>query len=137
MELLAARSVGTLVRVRPKVIALSLQQVGRQAAAAVTIEVGQRRRESRDGKALLDGRRDDSTPGRLCFLDRLPEEVVQQKVFQVRVLVKRVLDVLQEDRTNDAATSPQQRDRAVVQLPAELLRGRIKLDVALRVTAKL
>jgi hypothetical protein len=45
VEKLAPRLVGALVGVRPKVIALGLEQVGRQAFAAEPVEVAERRGE--------------------------------------------------------------------------------------------
>ena len=56
-------------------------------------------------------------------MDGVPEELVAEEVLQLRVLVVGLLDVPEEDGADDAAAAPHQRDRAVVQLPREQLRG--------------
>ena len=59
----------------------------------------------------------------LAIVDGVPEELVAEEVLELRVLVVGLLDVAQEDAPDDAAAAPHQRDRAVVQLPREQLRG--------------
>ena len=66
-----ARLVDAVVGVGAEVVALGLQQVGRQPVAAVAVVVGQGRGEGRRGDAQLDGRRDDVPPGGLGLVDRL------------------------------------------------------------------
>ena len=51
VEKLAARFVGALVGVRAEVIALGLQQIGRQARGSVAVQEGNRRRHARHGNA--------------------------------------------------------------------------------------
>ena len=50
------------------------------------------------------------------------EEVVQQQIGQLGVGFEGGLDLGQEHGADDAAASPHQRDRAVVELPVELSR---------------
>ena len=65
-------------------------------------------------------------------MDGVPEEFVAEEVLQLRVLVVGLLDVPQEDAPDDAAAAPHQRDRAVVQLPREQLRGLAQKHEALK-----
>ena len=136
MEHFPAWRIQPLVRVRPEVVALGLQQVGGEAGAAVAVEVVQGGAKDRGRQAELNRGRQHATPARLGLLDRRLEEVVEQQVLQVRVLVERRLDVAQEPAANDAAAAPQEGDVAVVELPAELLGGGVELDVTLCVAAE-
>ncbi len=119
-----------------EVVTLRLQQVGRQPVAAVAVVIRQGRTERRHRQPHLDRRGDHPSPAWLRLFDRGFEEVVQQQVLELRVLVERALDVLQEPAADDAAATPQEGDVAVVELPAEFLRGGVELHVALRVAAE-
>ncbi len=72
-----------LVGVGAEVIALGLQQVGRQPGAAIAVEIGQRRRGGRNPNAQVHRRGDDLPPGRLSPLHLGLEVRGQEQVFQV------------------------------------------------------
>ena len=118
MEELATRLVEALVSVCAKIVALSLQQVGRQTFGTIAVVVSQRRTDGRHRNAKLDGGGHHTTPGILCLRDGTLEEGIQQQVVQPRVLLERVLDLAQECGADDAAAAPHQRDAAVIQIPA-------------------
>jgi hypothetical protein len=63
------------------------------------------------------------SPPSLCLVDSLVEEVVEKQVLEVRVGAVRLGDVLQEDRSNDATSTPHERNFGLVQLPLVLLRS--------------
>ena len=50
----------------------------------------------------------------LAIVDRIPEEVVEKKIGQILVLVVGGLDVAQEDRPDDATSTPHQCNAAIV-----------------------
>lgn len=51
-------------------------------------------------------------------MNSILEEVVEEKIAEVRVLGECLLDVAKEDTADDAATAPHQSDAWVVELPA-------------------
>jgi hypothetical protein len=100
VEELAARLVEALVGMGAEVVALGLQQVGRQARAAVAVEVGQGRAEAGIGMPI--GRRPSrrpraARPAWALTMVRFFEERVQQQVAQARIVVEGVLDLAEED----------------------------------------
>src|SRR2546422_11355397 len=74
MEEFSTRFIEAFVSMRAKIIALGLQQVGRQTFAAVGVEKRQRGAEGRDRNALLGGGRDRIAPPSVGLLDGLLEE---------------------------------------------------------------
>ena len=54
-------------------------------------------------------------------MDGVPEEIIQEQVVKAGVLVKGRLDVAEEARPDDAASSPHQSNAAIVEVPAKLL----------------
>ena len=83
-----AGRVGPLVGVGAEEIALGLDQVARQALAAVAVVVGQARAEGRRADAVGDRLVDHAPPGILARVDLLLEVLVHQQVGQVRVLLE-------------------------------------------------
>jgi hypothetical protein len=53
-------------------------------------------------------------------VDGLVEEVVEEQVLQVGLVAVSRGDVLEEDRSDDAATTPHESDGGLVKLPVEL-----------------
>ena len=96
MEELAPWHVETLIGMSPKVVALGLQQIGRQRRSAISIEVCQGRRERRNRQSQFDSGGDNTTPGRLSLFHCILEKVIQQQVFKVGILVEGVLNVLEK-----------------------------------------
>lgn len=83
--------------------AAHLDQVGRQAFAAVGVKVGEGGSHARDGNTVSHGQADDLAPG-LLALDQLGrEEGVHQQVLQVAVALVGGFDVVQEPGADDAA----------------------------------
>ena len=64
-----------------KVIALSLQQVGREVLGSVAIVEAQRSRESGSWDTPQGAFADNIPPARLSRVDGLVEEVVEQQIF--------------------------------------------------------
>ena len=104
-----------------EVITLSLQQVGWQVFGAISVEEGQRSAESRHGNARLDCICNHISPASLSIVDGLVEEVVEEKILEVRVVAVSRGDVLQEYGSDDAPTTPHEGNRGLVELPAVLL----------------
>ncbi len=90
MEELAAGLIDALVGVGAEVIALRLEQVGRQAFAAVAVVEGQGGGERGNGNAGFDGLRYDAAPGFLAALDDAGEVRIEQQVAQGRVAGRRL-----------------------------------------------
>jgi len=125
----------SLVGVSTKVIPLSLQQVGWQTSLSISVIVAQSGSEAGDRKSEFHGSRDRASPAGLSFFDGIAEEVVQQQVFQLWIFVKCRFDVLQEGGSDDTATSPQQGDISIIQIPAKVFGGGVQLDVTLCIAA--
>lgn len=104
-----------------EVITLSLKQVGGQILGAVTIEEGQSGAECRHRDTSLDSIRNNISPAFLSLVDSLVEEVVEEQVLKIRLRTVSSGDILEEDRSNNAATTPHERNGRLVQLPAVLL----------------
>lgn len=109
--------------VSAEVITLSLEQVCRQILGAVTIKPGQGSRESGGWDAEQRRLRDNVSPAGLSLVDGIVEEIVEEQVLQIRLLAVRGSDVLEEDGPDNAATTPHQGNRWLVQLPAVFLGG--------------
>ena len=104
-----------------EVVALRLEQVGRQVLCAVAVVEAERRAERRRRDTPQSHLADHVSPAVLRLVDRLVEEVVKQEVLQVGVVAVRVGDVLEEDRPDNAPTTPHERNRRLVQLPTVFL----------------
>ncbi|KAI6770536.1 hypothetical protein HG530_005165 [Fusarium avenaceum] len=124
---LDAEGVGT------EVVTLSLEEVGGEVLGAVTVEPRQSGGEggSRDTKEGSLG--NDVSPAGLSLVDGLVEEVVEEKVLELRLLTVGVGNVLEEDGSDDAATSPHEGDGRLVELPVELASGLLHEHEALGV----
>lgn len=124
---LDAEGVGT------EVVTLSLEEVGGEVLGAVTVEPRQSGGEggSRDTKEGSLG--NDVSPAWLSLVDGLVEEIVEEKVLELRLLTVGVGDVLEEDGSDDAATSPHEGDGRLVELPVELASGLLHEHEALGV----
>ena len=129
--------VDALVGVGAEVIALGLQQVGRQPVLAVAVVIGKRRAKAGTGMPSCDGRRDHVPPGGCAFSTARVKYGASSRFSKLRVGVERFLDAIQKRGPNDAAAAPQQRDLAVVQRPVVLLGRRFHLHEALGVAANL
>src|SRR5436190_12829931 len=133
MEEFAPRLVNALIGVRAEVIALCLQQVGRQHRGAVLIVECQRRAEGGHGDAALHRGGDDRAPAFLATLDLAAEIVVEQQVHQFGIVVERLLDLAEEAAANDAAAPPHEGNTAVVEVPLVFGGGGAHQHVTLRI----
>mmetsp|Transcript_932 Transcript_932/g.3085 ORF Transcript_932/g.3085 Transcript_932/m.3085 type:complete len:519 (+) Transcript_932:241-1797(+) len=126
-----------LVRVRPEEISLRLDEVRRKSSAAVRVKVRERAGHRGRRDPGVDRRGHDAPP-RLVALHELGRELaVDEQRREVRVLVVRLLDAVEEPRADDAPALPDPSHFAEVEPPL-LLRGLRADEVhALRVRANL
>lgn len=108
-----------------EVITLGLEQVGGQILGTVTVEPRQSGGEGRGWDSKKSGLGDDIPPAGLGLVDSRVEEVVEEQVLELRVVAVGGSDILQEDGSDDATSSPHQSDGGLVELPAVLLGGLI------------
>lgn len=113
--------VQALVRVRSKVVSLSLQQVGRENSVSVSIKERQRRRDRRSRNSQKSALRNNVSPALRSLSHGLGEEGVKEQVLELGVLGVCGLDVAQEDRADNAASTPHKGNAGIVQVPAVLL----------------
>ena len=99
-----------LERMRTEVIALSLEEIGREILGAVAVEPRERGAESWCGNAKECSFGNDVAPTGLGFVDGLVEEVVEEEVLECRVVAVRRGDVFEEDGPDDASSTPHQCD---------------------------
>lgn len=112
---LDAEGVGT------EVVTLGLEHVGGEVLGAVTVVEGQGGAEGRGGDTPEGTLGDNVAPAVLGGVDGVVEEVVEEKVLKVGVAAVGLGDVLEEDRADDAATTPHEGDLGLLELPAVLL----------------
>ena len=65
----------------------------------------------------MDGAGNDVSPAGLGVVNSLVEEVVKQQVLEVGVGAEGLGDVLEENGSDDAATTPHEGDVGLVELP--------------------
>ena len=112
---LDAEGVGT------EVVTLSLQQVGGEVPSTVSVVEAESSAESGSRDTPESTLADNVSPAALGLSDGSLEEVIEEEVLKVGVLAVCVGNVLQEDRADDAATTPHKGDGRLVKLPAVLL----------------
>src|SRR6056297_2179115 len=120
MKELAPGGVDPFVGVCTEVIALGLQQVGRQAAAAIAVVKVEGRGHSRHGNSQLDSLGGYPAPGGLGIFDKLPEVVVQQQIRQVGSALEGLFYIAQEDTADNAAFAPHHGYFTIIKLPVVL-----------------
>lgn len=104
-----------------EVITLGLEKVGREVLGAVTIEPTESGGESGSWDTEKSSLGDNVSPSWLSLVDSLVEEVVEEKVLKVVIGAVCSCDVLQEDGTDNASSTPHESDGWLVQLPTVLL----------------
>lgn len=97
-------------RMSSKVISLRLQQVRWEILGSVSVIPGQGRVECWGGNAPQRAFAYDIPPPRLGFVDRFVEEVIEEEVFQVRILAVGGRYVFEEDRPDDTSSAPHERN---------------------------
>src|SRR5690554_1081494 len=121
MEKLSPWFVYPFILMCAKVVALCLQQVGRQSVVTEPVEIAQRRSERRNRNPVFDSCSTDSSPTLLNRFDALFKEGVEQQIFQSGILVECFLDITQKYRTDNASATPHQRNSSIVEIPFVLL----------------
>ncbi|VCW29740.1 hypothetical protein BANRA_01608 [Klebsiella pneumoniae] len=125
--------ISTLIGVRTKVITLSLNQISWQNRGTVAVVVGNCGREGRYRNTILHCIGHNITQRLLIVISDLFEVRCQQEVSNASVLRISIGDLLQELRTNDAASAENLSDLAVVQIPVVLVRSSSELGEALSI----
>ena len=94
--------IDALERMGAKIVAQGLDEVGSDLRAAVGVEVLERSREGRNGKAVGNGQADDLPQGALVGIDFSQEEIVEQEIIQLRILVINSAWMMQPARKMEA-----------------------------------
>ena len=100
-----------------EIVPLRLQEICWEVLRAIPIVPAESRAKSRRRYTPQCPLADDVSPTILSLVDGFVEEIVKQQVLKVRVLTICRCDVLQEHRSNNAATTPHQCNRRFVELP--------------------
>jgi hypothetical protein len=108
--LLAGKFGLDLESVRAEVISLRLEQVCGQVLGAVTVKPAEGSAESWSWYTEKCSLGHDVSPAWLSLVDSLVEEVIEKKILKIRVFPISRRDILQENGSNDAATTPHERD---------------------------
>ena len=102
--------VGTQIGVRAEAVPLGLNQVGPYVCPAKRVQIRQSIGHGRQRKTAFDSLCYDFSQAALIFLYSLPEKFMEQKVFQVWILLKCSGDIIQEHGLDDAAGTEDGRD---------------------------
>ena len=122
-KLVRSKLIQDLESVSTKVITLGLQEVGGETGTSVTVVKGKSGREGRSGNTPLGGGSNNLSPAVLGLVNGVVEELVEEQVLELGVLAVGLGDLTQEDRSDNAATSPHESNAGIVELPTVLLTG--------------
>ena len=125
--------INALISMRTEIVTLCLDQVCRQNSGTVAVIIGNRSSEGRNRDTVLYCISNDITQRLLVVIGNLLEVRSQQQVSDLRIFGICIGDFLQELRTDDAASTENLRDFAVVQIPVVLFRRSTQLRETLRV----
>lgn len=125
--------INALISMRTEIVTLCLDQVRRQNSGAVAVIICNRSGEGRNRDTVLYRISDDIAQRLLVVIGNLLEVRSQQQVSDLRIFGISIGDFLQELRTDDAASTENLRDFAVVQIPVVLFRRSTQLREALGV----
>ena len=104
-----------------EVITLSLEEVGWEVLGAVTIKPVEGGGETWGWDTESSGLADNVSPSWLSLVDSLVEEIVKEKILELWVVAVSVGDILQEDGTDNASSTPHEGNGRLVELPLVLL----------------
>lgn len=104
-----------------EVISLSLEQVGGEVLGAVTIEPVKSSGESWGWDTQESSLGDNVSPAGLSLVDSLVEEVIEEQVLEIGLLAVSSGDILQEDGSDNATTTPHESNGWLVELPLVFL----------------
>lgn len=93
-----------------EVISLCLKQVGRQVLCAIAVKPAEGSAESWSWYAEKCSLRHDISPAWLSLVNSLVEEAVEEKVLEIWIVSVRRSDILQENGSNDTASTPHERN---------------------------
>jgi hypothetical protein len=124
MEELSGRLVQPLIGVSAKEVALGLQEIRREASAAIAVVVSEASGKGRDGHTALDGSTNGTTPSGLRLNEHLGEERSQHQVLKVGIGLIGLLNTVQESRPYDATATPDSGNIPEVQIPVVELASR-------------
>ena len=99
---------------------LCLQKVSGDNLAPVTVEESKRGAERRGGDTPEGSLGVDTPPAGLGFVNGFVEEVVEEEGLEAGILDVGGGDVTEEDRLDDATTTPHPGNTGVVEVPVEL-----------------
>ncbi len=133
MEKVTAGAVNSFIGVRAEVVALGLDEIGREPLPAVAIVEGQAAGEGGHGDAQLHGAGDRIAPAQFRGLHFLPEVVVEQQVGELWLSPEGLHDLVEKGSANDAARAPQRSNLAKVDVPTECLGGSTQQHEALAI----
>lgn len=125
--------IGALIGMSTKVITLSLDQISRQNRGTVAVVIGNCGRECRYRNTILYSISYNITQRLLIVISDLFEVRRQQEVSNASVLRISIGDLLQELRTNYAASAENLSDLTVVQIPVVFIRSSSQLGEALSI----
>ena len=123
MEELAARFVGTLVSVCAEVVALRLQQIGRQTLGSVAVKEGNGGSHARHRNTALNRFGHHFTPCRQTGFQHAFEIRIGTQETKSGLASYAIADVTQERAADDAAFAPQEGSVAVIQCPIVVFTG--------------
>jgi hypothetical protein len=116
-----------------EIISLGLDEVCWSVCSSVSVEEVQGGTETWGWDAQVNGSLDDASPAWLGLVNSIIEELVEQQVLEVRVGTIGLGDVLEEDRSNDATSSPHQCDFWLVEFPLVCLCSVLNEHKSLRI----
>ncbi len=123
--------INALISMCTEIVTLCLDQVRRQHRGTVAIVISNRRREGWNRNTVLHCISDDITQCLLVVVGDFLEIRSQQQVSDFWIFGIRIGNFLQELRTDDATSTENLRDFAIVQLPVVLFRRSTQLREAL------
>ena len=125
--------INALISIRTEIVTLCPDQVRRQNSGTVAVIIGNRSGEGRNRDTVLYRISDDIAQRLLVVIGNLFEVRSQQQVSDLRIFGISIGDFLQELRTDDATSTENLRDFAVIQIPVVLFRRRTQLRETLSV----
>lgn len=120
LELLIGKLWLDVEGVGTKVITLSLEKVGGEVLGAVTVEPVQGSGESWGWDTESSSLSNNVSPSWLSLVDSLVEEIVKQKILKIWVGSVGVGDILQENGSDNASSTPHESNGWLVELPLVL-----------------
>lgn len=119
--------INALISMRTEIVTLCLDQVCRQNSRTVAVVIGNRSGKGRNRDTVLYCISNDIAQRLLVIIGNLFKVRSQQQVSDLRIFGICIGDFLQELRTDDAASTENLRDFAVIQIPVVLFRRSTQL----------